>query len=974
MQYKTLRRAAYVPAPDASLTAEFRTLAFPEHWRDELLALCNRNRPEGSRPLRTVPLHRMNQVLQTLAPDLIVRPRSDSSGTAGTEDFWLCAPTEVPDPLPGPVLDGLLTVWLGDLCPGDPAAVRGTLDLLRAEPPVWHSRKLALLRCPSSEGGTAVPLPYQYQLATDHLARRIQDLGAYDTGAGLLHFRAVPRGPREQGAELMSQPLPHEAGSRTWWFSVVINISLHTVPFSPLPRLHLHTGIRRWNTHVRRKDGRLALPFGRATSVYLLPRVPWLPGAPVSRRHAVAKLAWSREVGGIDWSASGPAGMLGRLTLTERFPDAESILTDPLHWFTREKGTRAAVVHSNHMGPHKVGHGLMSHQRSQITEWAEQALPDGLVAAPPLSISKRGPRGPLNPRPKPSATGKEDVERRTADVRREALAAALPTGTGPVPCLEARLLWQTRELREEAVAALKAVLGLKGDEGAEEVSQQAYEQATPRSPVLLTWESPELTVRLRCLPLANGLADDLPIDPTLRPKQRALGEALHSRRAAVAQWLRADGATSEDPGLALVEIDRREDFTTAAHDAKFALRLGCADAGVLTQFTHVAKLTEGDDTPGSLSHRTRSAWDDGLRQLGVRIVPEHALGDALPAGLQYVAVWMVKKRKDGRTGLPRYLPVAVKVTPREAGDGGCVITGWDRELRRWIPYPQFLLALTRHAEIPRNLDVPAPRSGDDAEAPAAETRNPWEWKQNADAQRADTARWLGHVRRSLRGTDSVLLAHAQNCRSLWPWMGNSRVVADLVQFSDEPAGRLDAGLRLVRVRGTQGRETPQWWGVNTPGKPNGLSVGLWCEPSGEPSSERVFYSTTEKPSQFATTAVSADKLKARPLLKGKRKGELTTDSRVVAWNPAMVEITVLGGDSAAGDEPEALALAVHQLRQAPDYGASLSNPLPLHLASKAQEYVLPTVGQDVGLGEGQVVSEENAVAAVPARGTYLPEK
>ncbi|MGV9249474.1 RNaseH domain-containing protein [Streptomyces sp. NPDC003710] len=55
-----------------------------------------------------------------------------------------------------------------------------------------------------------------------------------------------------------------------------------------------------------------------------------------------------------------------------------------------------------------------------------------------------------------------------------------------------------------------------------------------------------------------------------------------------------------------------------------------------------------------------------------------------------------------------------------------------------------------------------------------------------------------------------------------------------------------------------------------------------------------------------------------------------------------MEIAVLGchedDDSAAPvlekpDDPEALALAMHQLRQAPDYAAALSLPPPLHLAA-----------------------------------------
>lgn len=45
----------------------------------------------------------------------------------------------------------------------------------------------------------------------------------------------------------------------------------------------------------------------------------------------------------------------------------------------------------------------------------------------------------------------------------------------------------------------------------------------------------------------------------------------------------------------------------------------------------------------------------------------------------------------------------------------------------------------------------------------------------------------------------------------------------------------------------------------------------------------------------------------------------------------------------ADDSPKALATAVHQLRQAPDYLDALSLPLPMHLASLAQQYILPTV-------------------------------
>jgi hypothetical protein len=162
-----------------------------------------------------------------------------------------------------------------------------------------------------------------------------------------------------------------------------------------------------------------------------------------------------------------------------------------------------------------------------------------------------------------------------------------------------------------------------------------------------------------------------------------------------------------------------------------------------------------------------------------------------------------------------------------------------------------------------------------------------------------------------------------------------------------PPSHLDPDLRLIRVRSNIGRETPQWWGNSPPGGVNGLPPGMWNETEdAEFTSGRTFYSTTAKAGTFRDSAVEADKLAPRPLRQGPNKGEPTIDSHIPAWNPALVEIAVLGCHPEAGDKPEALALAVHQLRQAPDYLDALSTPLPMHLASLAQAYVLPTRAEE----------------------------
>ncbi|MEU8728069.1 DUF3962 domain-containing protein [Streptomyces tendae] len=985
-KYSDASRAAYLLKPNtAPWTARYRALTFAEQWHESVLDLCNLGRPPEAEPYRAAPVARFNGVLQSLAPDLVVRGRPRDPQQLA-EDFWLYTPSDTPHPLPGDTLDRLSGAWLQDLRP-EPAHHRAVLDThtaLRSCPPQWQDVTVDLLGCPTTDGGTAAPRDRQYQLATDALARRILALGPYEHSAGSLHFRAVPRGPRQQGAELLSQPLSHAVKGREWWFSLVINISLHTVPFDPRPRLHLHTGVRRWATRLDARKQRLRLPYGRDTSVYLLAGIPWLPGAPTSERYAVARLTWDRDIESYAWKNNGPAQILGRLALNRPFPDPASLLATPEEWIGDGDGTRAAVVHSTHMGAHGIGAGLMSHQRSQIVQWAEQALPEQLRRAPSLSRASAGSSAPANARPKPKAAEKEAEAQREARARRTALAVAARINQGQDPaeaikgtgagCLvEARLLWQSPSFRDAAIEALADVLGLDGDGRRPEpvTAEDAYERAAPGSPVTLEWKAPELTLRLRCLRTTGGITDTLGIDPTARPRGKALEAGINARRKTAAAFLADDGADPLHPSFALVEIDRRQDFAHRLDDPKYALRLGCADAGVLTQFALVPKKAKGYNSEKSLSHRVHSGWEDALRQYGVRVLPEHTLGEAIPKDLRYVATYMVKRRKDGPTRLPRHTPVAVMVTPLAPGSGLAAVTGWDERTGRWIPYPQFLLGLVKTAEIPEVSEPTetetATPTDTKAVASVPQQRSKYRvWQQNMDEQRRATARYLQKMVRSLRGRPTALLTHSQNSRLHWPWLQDGRTERDLIKTGHAQPVGLDPDLRLIRVRTAAGRETPQWWGNASPGEVNGLPQGLWVEDEDAArSSGRVFYSTTPKASTFRDSAVEADKIAPRPLRQGPNKGKPTIDTHIPAWNPGLVEIAVLGCHADVGDSPEALALAVHQLRQAPDYLDALSLPLPLHLASLAQHYVLPTVAEAES-GEAEESSLEELATAEAA--------
>ncbi|MFF3892852.1 pPIWI_RE module domain-containing protein [Streptomyces sp. NPDC001812] len=980
--YKKIRRSAYHLAEDSAPWVEdFRALPFPEQWHPGLLELHHHGRDEEKRH-RTLPTRRLDGVLQTLAPDVIVRPRPRTPVEPGphtTGDFWMYVPASVPDPLPGSSTGQLLDAWLRTLGPKGAAQGPGFRSLLLARSvdlkqnlPAWQPvTGVELLNTPTTRGGTAAPEPRQFQLATDALARRVLTLDAFPFDGGELRFRALPRGPRDQGAELMSQPLCRSVKRKEWWFSVVLNISLHTTPFDPRPRLHLHWGVRRWATHPRAATKRLNLPYREATTVYLRPTIPWLPGAPATERYALARLRRDRAADTFAWAENDAAGILRGLSLAGNFPDPEQLLSEPASWIGEGTGVRAAVVHSTRMGQHEVGPGLMPNQRAQLTEWVEAALPEELVRVPDLVRGRgKGIGAPENRRPKPRGEEAKKAELlREAQARRIALATqcriaeadAGPGQDGP-PVLEARLLWQSPEVRKEAVSQFTAALGLDGDGGIAEarLTDREFDEAAPGAPVVLEWRTSELTFRLRCLPLADGLGDRLVPEPAVKGRGAAITAAVTTRRRTLQTWLRADGADPSRPSLALVEIAHRSTFRPASTDPKFAIRLGCADAGLLTQFLVTPSTDRQVANAGSLGHRAHSAWLDGLRQLGVRVLPRHTLGDDLPDQLQYAALWMVKRRKDGPTRLPKHLPVAVLVTPLPEEQGLAAVRGWDDGAGEWVPYPRFLLGLVKQAEIdPEAFAEPeAPTDGHSEGArPGTPRVTGKQWRTNLAEQRKETAGFLQRVLHSLRGQPTALITHAQNSRLHWPWLQDGQTERDLLRAGHAPAGRLDDELRLVRVRGRGGRETAQWWGLAEPGKAHGQPAGFWAptppERGGRTSpADRVFYSTTERPGTHSISP-KLDRLAVRV----NAAGNLTSQVGTGAWNPTLVEIAVLGchanddrTDAVPGkpDDAEALALAMHQLRQAPDYAAALSLPLPLHLAGLAQAYVLPMLAEGDG--------------------------
>jgi hypothetical protein len=382
-----------------------------------------------------------------------------------------------------------------------------------------------------------------------------------------------------------------------------------------------------------------------------------------------------------------------------------------------------------------------------------------------------------------------DLTRREQQARREGLARILE-GTP----LHAEVLWQDTRTRDGLIAQLTEALGLHDPDA--------------NDPGLRTWRTSELTIHLR-LEEAGDLAAPLAF-PGPKPKKKHLHKAIGQRRHQASGHLTATGRQAD---LTLIEIDHPDDFAPLT-DPKFALRLGCADAGRLTQFINTPSGKRKTATRTSIEHRSLQSWTDGFRQLGLSTIPEHSL-DGLPADLNVVALWLVKRRADGPTGQRRMTPVAVRTSPSGA------ITGWDPDTGEWIPYRTLLLRLTRHADVPGEEEA----EPDGNEEPGKSKRP---WYPDSKEQRAITAQFIKPLLYSLRREQVLLMTHAQNSRGLWPFLVNRNLLRDSLQFGASAAqgiGLYGDGLRHVRVRDHSMNETPQWYGYTpAPDKSNRRGV------------------------------------------------------------------------------------------------------------------------------------------------------
>ncbi|HVB22600.1 MAG TPA: DUF3962 domain-containing protein [Ktedonobacteraceae bacterium] len=920
--FHELRPLAFRMTPEAiAENQEFSAYPFwilnlPESLKISLRQAIARasNRPEEK---VNIPIRALNKAARMLIPDLI--SIGSRVGQAKIQP-WLYGYFDqetLREPASSEAIKQIVRSWIRTSLPKNiPPTTRSSLiqqatnDILR-----WDRKTINLTDWKLADNGTAKPYientPFNsFVLLPDLIAARLSKAEII-WGPHRLKFRRAPLTPGQSGIELISwPPLEYPERKYIWPFSVLLTLTLQTIPFQSFPELHCEVGIRRWAgpeiTH---------LPGGAETCVYLLDRVPWIEGINYSNSFQVAPISWAsipaseRKEGELPYHLTWDSELiqlLDDLHPKEAFPDPQLLKQNPSSFIQKESSfsgkSSAAIVFRNGILPaHGVGPGLMPRDRYIFAEGIAKILQPDLIFIPPLKRKEYAVGILPNPffekskgkQPEPD----EELEDKIVSLagteadRREALAQSIKH-------LSIEIRYQSDEVHQALRNAIQELLGYTA------TFDNEY-----------TWVTPEITIKVRSQRLGPW-GETLSIKPgSWETQYDRLREAINQRATTIASILtEVNGSVG-----VLIELDNFD-----KDDPKPALRIGFARKGYHTQFitpqpnTDDLREKEQHKLEKQLVQRARSAVRDLLRQLGVvglppLITPKKPRSKngtllSIPKSLHYLGFYLIKQSiASSTTHIAQTFPVIVHMASNSAG-----IQVMAPGFNNWLSYNEALIELIKrpNSSILKYAEI-------------------YQFLQDT------LERCL-----SVFG-DTLLFCDAENLRGSWKWLTNEKFTKKLPKELERYTQ-----LRIVRLR-TANHEIPEWY-AQSEKDPYGSARGVFS--IGD--SEHVFASIQDKP----PTAMNLSKDQSKVLQK---KGDKEYDPRPnkTAWNPGIGEMAI---SCMNPDDALMCAVVATELRHhfASHFGSPTTLPLPLHLAALMKEYALPLAKPAKGIGSEQSDDDE----------------
>lgn len=801
--------------------------------------------------------------------------------------FWLYSPY----PLPEKMLSAILSHWVDIEFLDKPikrgkvgitfAERRAAMEYLSAKSLVWEKKEISYTsNFNTHPNGTASLIENDYVLLPYILAAELSkpELTFDVNGKNIQFYRAIG-----QGTNLISwEPLTYTHNGKTYYYSIVIKLSLILEPGLHYPRLDITPSIRRW---LSINDSQLSNNHGSNT--YIRTQLNW--GQALNPENYTNYFISCRMVSKKDqanWDEN-LATLLQNLDILSVTP--QQILANPSAALKNE--TKIGVLYKDGMEPeHLVAKGLPTINTYELLTQIGNLFKNYLEPiycqrqSNPISKQRKKQRikqlSQFFDLKKPEKSFDEPLRRKKEETE-EAFQLRLQQFAQDLSVKQAKLreailscvgkhltiwIWYIKEDNlKQRLKAIQHCLGLPDT-------------------VLENYSFPEgLTIHIRSQE-AESLAQRLDLSTKYKPNCTDREKATEERIKLISDTV--EPVKPELLGKVGVwfELSGKEFWNKYPWcDPKNANRLGVAEAGMGSQFI--------TPNPKDYHQRAISSFIDLLRFLGVRITPSHIQlpGVEENTPINEVGVYLINRTsKTSAHGKPQLIPLIVKMSSLTA-EISAIFPG----LESWVPYDEASIRINKEGYSFTN----------DAQG-KAKIRIFIEQTLN---------------KKELKDKPTILYCEAENLRQVWTWLQDTQISANGLSFAerDKPIFVHMPGLRVIRCR--SGDETPEWYGIDG-AQVSGFVTGIFKNPD----NDRVFQS-------IGTKSVT---------MKRVSKDLSRIENPEKFWqHPSIVEIAI--GYCQENDNFLHLAAIAHESRHGVlQYEDFLERPRVLHYAKQTTDYVL----------------------------------
>lgn len=622
----------FVPKQNCEEKAEIFYMKFPEKWVVMLTAVYKLIYGNG---IRNLPVESLNAVIEMIFTEIIkTEKRAFAPG-----NNWLIAI----EPVKTNILLNVVYSWINheflekakdEMLKEKILEVKGKLD---QNDLMWERKEVFLFQERQNFNHTVELQNEYFDAIPEYICNRLCNNDIVFTLNGkLLRFKRCGK------SEMMAWPaLVYKTRKGiNWYYSVVINFSVQTIPFSNTPYILMNVSTRKLASQPL--IGKL--PYDNNVTVLLSSKTYWYNNREMSG-FTTAKIKYDKKAQGkVSWRSTAHK-ILDDLSLGIQVPDLNDLITNPETYLNSEK-LNAAIILSNSFTKYKhpVGSGIGMKDMRELYDQVAGFMPElqklGAVEKVNLQMKKNLLMGSPN------------------DVDLSELLNSLSKIIGPEMKIEVR--YDTDTVKDALKAAIERILGVKAD-----------------SNDVQYFEKDGLSIKLEYSQigrLADGLDGQKRFVDRVKDIESIVGNATI-------------------PTGCIIEL-KGKDAWESDDDPKGALRTGFARTSRLTQFITPESQNSHRKTTNLKSRAENAVWDL-LRQFGYLPCPPSLdfRKSKVDEELSLFGIWTLTKNESGYRKAIRF-PVVIYMNTKTTD-----ILMKCPLFDKWLPYSQGQLEISKMTNL-----------------------------------------------------------------------------------------------------------------------------------------------------------------------------------------------------------------------------------------------------------------------------------